>query len=51
MVRTASTMLALGTRAPAFSLPDVVSGHASTLDTFAGAKALLVMFVRRTVRS
>jgi peroxiredoxin len=38
-------MLALGTSAPAFSLPDAVSGKTITLDTFAGGKCLLVMFL------
>jgi peroxiredoxin len=38
-------MLALGTSAPQFSLPDVVSGKTVTLDTFAGSKGLLVMFL------
>ena len=38
-------MLALGTKAPDFQLPDVVSGQNITLDTFAGKKALLVMFI------
>jgi peroxiredoxin len=38
-------MLELGTKAPDFSLPDVSSGKAITLDTFAGSKALLVMFI------
>jgi len=38
-------MLALGTSAPAFSLPDTVSGRTITLDTFAGSKGLLVMFL------
>ncbi len=38
-------MLALGTSAPAFSLPDAVSGKTITLDTFAGSKGLLVMFL------
>lgn len=42
-----SVMLELGTKAPAFSLPDVVSGRFVSLDTFAGAKALLVMFICR----
>ena len=32
MARTASTMLALGTTAPDFSLPDVVSGKTITRD-------------------
>ncbi len=45
MARTLSTMIPLGTVAPAFSLPDVVSGKAMTLDDFAGAPALLVMFI------
>jgi len=47
MVATASVMLALGTPAPAFELPDVVSGRKISLDTFAGSKALLVMFISR----
>jgi peroxiredoxin len=38
-------MLELGTSAPPFSLPDVVSKHPVSLDTFAGRKALLVMFI------
>jgi peroxiredoxin len=45
MVRTASTMLPLGTTAPAFALPDVVSGTKITIDSFADKKALLVMFI------
>jgi peroxiredoxin len=45
MVMVESTMLALGTAAPDFSLPDVVSGDTITLDTFAGARGLLVMFI------
>jgi peroxiredoxin len=40
-------MLSLGTKAPAFSLPDVVTGNTVTLDSFAGKKALLVMFICR----
>ena len=47
MALTPSTMLALGTTAPDFSLPDVVSGKTISLSTFAGAKALLVMFICR----
>lgn len=47
MVKTASTMLELGTTAPDFSLPDVVSGHTLSLEDFAGKKALLVMFICR----
>ncbi|EAZ90371.1 hypothetical protein CY0110_04873 [Crocosphaera chwakensis CCY0110] len=45
MVKTLSTMLPLGTKAPAFSLEDVVSGNKISLDTFAEKKALLVMFI------
>ncbi|MBD3881129.1 thioredoxin family protein [Phormidium tenue FACHB-886] len=45
MARTASTMLALGTPAPDFRLPDVVSGETISLATFAGKKALLVIFL------
>ena len=40
-------MLALGTKAPDFRLPDVVSGKTISLSTFAGKKALLVMFICR----
>ena len=47
MARTESKMLALGTPAPAFSLPDVVSGKLTSLDTFAGKDVLLVMFICR----
>ena len=45
MARTASTMLPLGTQAPGFSLPDVVSGKAVLLNDAAGAHGLLVMFL------
>ena len=47
MAETPSTMLALGTRAPDFSLPDIVSGREVAPDDFAGRKALLVMFISR----
>ena len=47
MALTPSTMLALGTRAPEFSLPDVVSGKTISLSMFAGKQALLVMFICR----
>ena len=47
MALTASTMLALGTAAPAFALPDVVSGEMISLDTVHGKDALLVMFICR----
>lgn len=38
-------MLALGTKAPNFQLPDVVSGQTISPDSFAGKKGLLVMFI------
>jgi peroxiredoxin len=44
MVATASTMLALGTKAPDFKLPDT-SGKMVSLNDFADAKALLVVFM------
>lgn len=47
MVLTASTMMELGTPAPDFQLPDVVSGEIISLSTFAGKKALFVMFICR----
>ncbi|MES1022018.1 thioredoxin family protein [Gloeocapsa sp. BRSZ] len=43
MVKTASTMLPLGTQAPNFELP-VVTGQTISLSSFAG-KPLLVMFI------
>ena len=45
MVLTPSTMLDLGTTAPEFELPDVVSGESISLGTFEGKSALLVMFI------
>jgi peroxiredoxin len=45
MVRTASTMLQLGTTAPDFQLPDTVSGKTLTLGDFQDKKILLVMFI------
>ena len=44
MVRTPSTMLELGTRAPAFRLPDT-DGRIVSSDDLAAAPALLVMFI------
>lgn len=44
MVKTASTMLPLGTKAPAFSLPNV-DGKTVSLGDFAGSKGLVVMFI------
>ena len=45
MAQTASTMLALGTAAPNFVLPEVVSGKTVSCDDFRGKKGLLVMFI------
>ncbi len=47
MALTASTMLPLGTKAPGFQLPDVVSGNMISLSSFADKQALLVMFICR----
>lgn len=40
-------MLPIGTAAPDFQLPDVVSGESISLDRFKDKKALLVMFICR----
>lgn len=45
MALTPSTMLPLGTRAPAFALPDTVSGRTLSLDALKGAKGTVVMFI------
>src|SRR5579883_2355110 len=47
MALIASTMLPLGTQAPDFHLPNVVSGEIVSLSSFADKKALLVMFICR----
>lgn len=47
MVRTASTMLELGTQAPAFNLPEVGGGQTISLADFENKLALLVMFICR----
>ena len=47
MALTPSTMLALKTQAPDFSLPDTVSGKKVSLSDFKKNKALLVMFICR----
>jgi peroxiredoxin len=47
MARTESTMLALGTPAPDFQLPDVSSGKTVSLEDLSDKKALLVMFICR----
>ena len=45
MAATPSAMLALGTVAPDFALPDVVTGATVARDDFAGAPGLLVAFI------
>jgi len=47
MAHTESTMLALGTPAPDFQLPDVTSGKTISLADFRDKKAVLVMFICR----
>ncbi len=47
MTKTVSTMLALGTPAPDFTLSEVVSGHSISLDGVKANKALLIMFICR----
>jgi len=46
-VAVPSTMLALGTKAPEFELPDVVTGLPVGIRDFDGKRALLVMFICR----
>jgi peroxiredoxin len=45
VARTESKMLALGTAAPPFRLPDVVGGRALAIDDVRGPAGLLVMFI------
>ena len=45
MVKTASTMLPLGTKAPDFSLPNTVDGSNVSLHDFDDKPALLVIFL------
>jgi peroxiredoxin len=47
VAKTPSTMVALGTAAPDFALPDVRTGATVRLGDFAGQRALLVMFICR----
>jgi peroxiredoxin len=47
MTLTKSTMLAIGTQAPDFSLPDVVTGTTVSLKDFSDKKGFLVMFICR----
>lgn len=45
MTAVNSTMLELGTKAPAFSLTDTITGENRSLKDFKGNSALLVMFI------
>ena len=45
MALTPSNMLALGTQAPDFSLPDVVSGNKMSLSDIISDKATVIMFI------
>ncbi len=45
MARTPSTMIALGTLAPPFRLPEPATGRSVSSDDFRSAPALLVMFI------
>lgn len=45
MAQTPSTMLPLGTPAPAFGLPEPATGNTVSLDDFRDAPALLVIFM------
>ncbi len=47
MSKTPSTMVALGTPAPGFALPDVRTGKTVRLEDFSARRALLVMFICR----
>lgn len=45
MAATPSNMISLGTHAPPFALPDVVSGKEISIAAFKGRKATVVMFI------
>lgn len=45
MARTESKMLAIGTTAPNFSLPDTVSGNTLELNKMTGTKGTVIMFI------
>ena len=45
MARTPSTMVALGTKAPGFNLPDTVSGKQVSLNDARGDVATVIMFI------
>lgn len=45
MAKTPSNMLALGTKAPSFSLLDTISGETMTFENVRGPKGTVVMFI------
>lgn len=45
MAKTESSMRELGSSAPAFDLPEPLTGNTHTLDAIAGSKATVVMFI------
>lgn len=45
MALTTSTMLPLGTKAPDFELPDVLSDQLISLSNYVDKQAILVMFI------
>ena len=45
MARTPSNMLALGTKAPDFSLPNTVDSKTYSFDKISGTKGTVVMFI------
>jgi peroxiredoxin len=47
MARTPSSMVALGSQAPDFQLPDVVTGKLASRKQLAGSKGMLAMFICR----
>jgi peroxiredoxin len=47
MAATSSKMMHLGTRAPQFTLPNVLTGQKVSLEDFKDKRALLVMFICR----
>jgi len=45
MARTPSTMVALGTKAPGFTLPDTVSGKDLSFENIKGESGTMIMFI------
>jgi peroxiredoxin len=45
MALTESNMLALGTKAPSFNLPDTISNHMISLDNYKTSNAYVIMFI------